>query len=144
MYCIVVDTMSTSSHGITASARGLRGGLCLKEDNWSAWYAELKAGLRVDKVLDLTMGTRVRPPNPPGPIEGTGGITNQDAIDKAEKLVEKYEDDFCLAASLIVQALNDEIFHIVEALLEDLIAMWRALVDRFERVTEQTADLAEQ
>ena len=142
MYCIAVDTMSTSPHGIAASARGLRGGLRLKEDNRSAWYAKLKAGLRVDKMLDLTMGTRVRPPNPPGPIEGTGGITNQYAVDKAEKLVEKYEDGFCSAASFIVQALNDEIFHIVEALLEDLIAMWRALVDRFERVTGQTAALA--
>ena len=91
MYRVDVDTMSTSSHGITTSARGLRGGICLKEDNRSAWYAELKAGLRVDKTLDLTMGTRVRPPNPPGPIEETGGITNQDAIDKAEKLAYRVE-----------------------------------------------------
>ena len=45
--------------------------------------------------------------------------------------LEKYEDDFCMAASLIVQALSDEIFHIVEAVSEDPVAMWRALVDRF-------------
>ena len=89
------------------------------------------------------MGTRLRPPDPPSPIEGTGGVTNQDAIDKAERLVDKYEDDFCMAASPIVQALSDEIFHIVEAVSEDSVDMWRALVDRFERVTEHAADLAE-
>ena len=136
--------MSTSLHGIRASAGGLRGGLCLKEDNWSAWYAKMKAGLRVNKILDLTTGTRVRPPDPPGPIRDSGGVKNQDAIDEAERLLEKYEDDFCMAASLIVQALSDEIFHIVEAVSEDPVAMWQALVDRFERVTEQAADLAEQ
>ena len=54
----------------------------------------MKAGLHVKKILDLTMWTRVSSPDPPGPIEGTGGVVNQNAIDKAEKLVEKYEDDF--------------------------------------------------
>ena len=49
-----------------------------------------------------------------------------------------------MAASLIVQALSDEIFHIVEAVSEDPIAMWRALVNRFERITEQAADFVEQ
>ena len=133
--------MSTSLHGIRASAGGLRGGL--KEDNWSAWYAKMKAGLRVNKILDLTTGTRARPPDPPSPVRDSGGVINQEAINEAERLLEKYEDDFCMAASLIVQTLSDEIFHIVEAVSEDPVAMWRALVDRFERVTEQAADLAE-
>ena len=79
---------------------------CLKEHNWSAWYAKLKARLCVDKILDLTVGTRVRLPDPPGPIEGTGGVKNVDAIDKAESIVEKYKDDLSMAASPIVQALS--------------------------------------
>ena len=41
-----------------------------------------------------------------------------------------------MAANLIVRALDDEIFHIAEAVSKDPIAMWTALVERFERVTE--------
>ena len=102
----------------------------------------MKAGLHVNKILDLTMGTRVRHPDASSPIQGPSGVTNEDATGKPEKLVEEYEVDFCMATSLIVQALSNEIFHIVGALSKDPIAMWRALVDRFERVTKQSADFA--
>ena len=77
---------------------------------------------------------------PPGPIEATGGIMNEDIIVRAEKIAEKYDDNFCMAASLIVQTLSDEIFDIVEAVSEDPIAMWRALVDRYERMTGSLTD----
>ena len=79
-------------------------------------------------------------PDPPGPIEATGGIMNEDIIVRAEKIAEKYDDNFCMAASLIVQTLSDEIFDIVEAVSEDPIAMWRALVDRYERMTGSLTD----
>ena len=89
----------------------------------------MKARLRVNKILNLNMGTRIRLPNTLVPIEGTVGITNQDAIGKADKLVE----------NLIVQAHSDEIFHIVEVVSKDPITMWTALVKRFERVTQEAA-----
>ena len=41
-----------------------------------------------------------------------------------------------MVASLIVQALSDEIFHSVEAMSKDPIAIWLALVDRFERASD--------
>lgn len=45
-----------------------------------------------------------------------------------------------MAASLIIRALSDEIFHIVEAVSEDPIAMCTTLAERFERVTEHVSD----
>ena len=73
--------MNDTEHGIRAGS--LRSGYELTDQNFVAWEAKMSRALDNVEALELTLGTKLRPPPPPAPTIVSGAVTNQRAIDAA-------------------------------------------------------------
>ena len=102
----------------------------------------MKALLLVNRVWDLVSGKRTRPNPAPALVFGEGG-TNQDAIDVANKKIDDFEDAYNKAACLIAESISDAEILSVTTVLEDPVATWNKLQQKFARRSEMGQEAAQ-
>ena len=106
----------------------------------------MKQLLIAHRVWDLVSGKRVRPNAAPEPV-GTLGAppTNQTEIEAANTKMDEFEDACNKAACLISESISDAEILFVASVLEDPVATWDKLQQKFARRSEmgqQTAQMA--
>ena len=102
----------------------------------------MKALLLVNRVWDLVSGKRIRPNPPPALVFGEG-VTNQAAIDEATKRLDDFEDAYNKAACLIAESISDAEILSVTTVLEDPVATWDKLRQKFARRSEMGQEAAQ-
>ena len=102
----------------------------------------MKAVLLVNRVWDLVSGKRTRPNPVPALVFGEG-VTNQDAIDAATKKIDDFEDAYNKAACLIAESISDTEILSVTSVLEDPVATWNKLQQKFARRSEMGQEAAQ-
>ena len=101
----------------------------------------MKAVLLVNRVWDLVSDRRTRP-NPALALVFEEGVTNQPAIVAAIKRLDDFEDAYNKAACLIAESIADTEILSVTAVLEDPIATWDKLEQKFARRSEMGQEAA--
>ena len=106
----------------------------------------MKQLLIAHRLWDLVSGKRVRPNAAPEPV-GTFGAppTNQTEIEAANTKLDAFEDACNKAACLISESISDAEILFVASVLEDPVATWDKLQQKFARRSEmgqQTAQMA--
>ena len=96
----------------------------------------MKALLLVNRVWDLVSGKRVRPNPAPAEIVAAAGIVNQANIDSANKKLDDFEDAYNEAAWLITESISDSEIYSVHSVLEDPVATWNKIKEKFARRSE--------
>ena len=102
----------------------------------------MKAVLLVNRVWDVVSGRRTRPNPAPALVFGEG-VTNQPAIDAAIKRLDDFEDAYNKAACLIAESISDTEILSVTAVLEDPVATWEKLEQKFGRRSEMGQEAAQ-
>ena len=108
----------------------------LTKDNYTTWSGKMKALLLVNRVWDLVSGKRTRPNPAPAAIGAFGIDSNQDAIDAANKNLDDFDDAYNKAACLLAESISDSEILSVISVLEDLVAVWNKLQQKFAKRSE--------
>ena len=104
----------------------------------------MKALLLVNRVWDLVPGKRTRPNPAPAAIVAFGaGNSNQDAIDAANKKPDDFDDAYNKAACLIAESISGSEILSVTSVLEDPVATWEKLQQKFARRSEMGQEAAQ-
>ena len=131
-------------HGIRAvSKEGTRfktTSSLLTKDDYTAWSKKMKALLLVNRVWVLVSGKRTRPNPIPALVFGEG-VTNQAANDAATERLDDFEDAYNKVACLIAESISDAEILSVTAVLEDPVATWNKLEQKFARRSEMGQDV---
>ena len=116
----------------------------LGKDNYALWSCKVKATFLVAKLWDLVSGVRVKPVIPAaiGDAASTA-IVNQLNVHTATTTLDIYNDAYNATASLIVNTISDAQMYYVRSVIEDLVATWKRLQDKFERKTEMAVEAAQ-
>ena len=116
----------------------------LTKDNYTAGSGKMKALLLVNRVWDLVLGKRIRSNPAPAAIVAFGARnTNQDAIDTANKKLDDFEDAYNKAACLIAEPITDSEILSVTSVMEDPVATWNKLRQKFARRSEMGQEAAQ-
>ena len=89
----------------------------LSKDNYTAWSKKMKISLLVHRVWDLVSGKRMHPNPAPALVFGEG-VTQQDAIDAANKRIDDFEEANNKPACLIVESISDSKILSVKSMLD--------------------------
>ena len=103
----------------------------------------MKASSLVNRVWDLVSGKRVRSNPAPAEIVDAAGIVNQASIDSANKKLDDFEDAYNKAACLITKSISDSEIYSVHYVLEDPVATWNKLKEKFARRSEMGQEAAQ-
>ena len=106
----------------------------------------MKQLLLAHRLWDLVSGKRIRPNAAPEPV-GTFGVplANQAEIEVANAKLDEFEDACNRATCFISESISDAKILSVANVLEDLVATWNKLQQKFARRSEmgqQTAQMA--
>ena len=113
----------------------------LSKDNYTAWSSKMKASLLVHEVWDIVSGMRIRPTPAPALVFGEGG-TNQDAIDAANRSIDDFQKSYNRAALLIAESISDSEILSVTSVLENPVATWNKLQQKFARRSQMGQEAA--
>ena len=102
-----------------------------------------KALLLVNRFWDLVSGKRTRPNPAPAAIGAFGIDSNQLAIDAANKKLDDFDDTYNKAACLLVESISDSEIISVTSVLEDPVAVWNKLQQKFARRSEMGQEAAQ-
>ena len=96
------------------------------------------------KLWDLVSQVRVKPVIPAA-IGNTAktALVNQASVDRATTTLDNYNDAYNAAASLIINTTSDAQMYYVRSVIEDLVATWKRLRDKFERKTKLATEVAQ-
>ena len=100
--------------------------------------------LLVNRAWDLVSGKRIRLNSAPAENVAFGaGITNQAAIDTANKKLDDFEDAYNKSACLIAESISDSKTLSVTSALEDPVATWNKLQQKIARRSETGQEAAQ-
>ena len=104
----------------------------------------MKQLLLANRVWDLVSGKRARPnAAPEEEVSLETGVTNQAEIDLANKKLDDFEEACNTAACLISMSISDEEILCVASILEDPVATWNKLQQKFARRSEMGQEAAQ-
>ena len=138
----------SNSHGIRAvPSEGTRFRATsnqLSKDNYTQWSGRLKGILVVNKVWDLVCERRHRPAKPKAHSRDEENDEDLSTADIAtENKYDAYIDDFNKAACLLVESISDSQLLAVTSVLDDPIAIWNKLQQKFARKSEMGKSAAQ-
>ena len=112
----------------------------LNKDNYTQWSGRLKGILLVNKVWDLVSERRSCPPRPRAYSRRDNDENLSPENTTAEKIVfdkfDAYKEDYNKAACLLVESISDSQLLTVTSVLDDPIAIWNKLQQKFARKSE--------
>ena len=134
----------SNSHGIRAVlSEGTRFRATsnqLNKDNYTQWSGRLKGILVVNKVWDLVSERRCCPARPRAYSHRADDENPSSEDIAADKIVvdkyDAYEEDYNKAACLLVESISDSELLTVTSILDDPIAIWNKLQQKFARKSE--------
>lgn len=114
----------------------------LTKDNYAAWSGRMKTILIVNKVWDLVSGKSIRPPRAPALSFGED-VTNQSIIYEANKKISEYEEAAARASCFLAESISDSELLPVRAILDNPVAVWQKLQQKFARTSEMGRETAQ-